>query len=93
MYKIGGKEYKLKERYSLKTWGMILKLISSNTNQDVIISLLADDKLKELLNLILDREIDGELYEEDVEAITCAIKDFFSRENSLMKNIKSSSPG
>lgn len=89
MYNIGGKSYKLKERYSLKEWGLILKILSSS-NGDIVV-LLAEDKLKEILTLILDPKIDTELYEEDIDEIARAIKDFFSRKNNMMKNMDSSS--
>lgn len=93
MYTINGITYQLKQRYTLKDWGEILKIIASNNTapDQVLISLLAEDKLKELLNLILDKPIEGELYEENIEAISKAINDFFARSKSLMKNITSSS--
>lgn len=91
-YKINNKEYKLKERYTLKEWGEILKLLNVSTQpQDAIIQLLAEDKIKQLLNLILDKNIEEELYEDDIEEISKAIQDFFSREKSLIKNTQTTS--
>lgn len=92
MYIINGIEYQLKQRYSLKDWGVILKLLAgSNQSPDqVLISLLAEDKLKELLNLILDKPIVGELYEEDIETVARVINDFFGRSKSLIRNMPSS---
>jgi len=91
-YKINNQEYQLKERYTLKEWGEILKLLSVNAQpQDAIIQLLVEDKIKQLLNLILDKQVDGELYEEDIEEISRAIQDFFSRKTSLIKNTQISS--
>lgn len=90
MYQINGKTYKLKEKYSLKDWGKILKLISSiNQGDDLtnqIIILISDDRLTELLNTILDKPVEGEIYEDDFEEVNKIIKDFFSRKNGLMKN-------
>ncbi|WP_337872888.1 hypothetical protein [Ignavibacterium sp.] len=93
MYQINGKTYKLKEKYSLKDWGKILKLISSiNQADDItnqIIILISDDRLADLLNTILDNAIEGEIYEDDFEEVNKIIRDFFSRKNGLMKNIGS----
>ncbi|WP_337871626.1 hypothetical protein [Ignavibacterium sp.] len=93
MYQINGKTYKLKEKYSLKDWGKILKLISSiNQADDItnqIIILISDDRLADLLNTILDNPVEGEIYEDDFEEVNKIIRDFFSRKNGLMKNIGS----
>lgn len=81
MYQINGKTYKLKEKYSLKDWGKILKLISSiNQADDItnqIIILISDDRLTDLLNTILDNAIEGEIYEDDFEEVNKIIRDFF----------------
>jgi hypothetical protein len=92
MYKINGKEYKLKEKYSLRDWGNILKLLSGieeKSPADQIIILLADNKIIQFLNIILDNPID-DVYEDDFEEVNKIIKDFFSRKTSLMKNTESS---
>jgi len=93
MYLINGKEYKLKEKYTIKDWGYILKILSAIGKNDIensLIILLSEDKIIELLNLILDKKIEGEIYEEDFETVNKIIQDFFSRKNSLIKNINSS---
>lgn len=95
MYVINGIEYTLKEKYSLKDWGKIFKTInaSSTTNtNDTIINLLEDNKIVDLMNLILDvkENVIGDIYEEDFETVTRVINDFFSRNTSLIKNIQSS---
>ena len=92
MYLINGIEYQLKDRYTLRSWGIILKLLSGNSQSpdQVLISLLAEDKLKELLNLILDKPIAGELFEEDIETVAKVINDFFGRSKSLIRNMPSS---
>lgn len=93
MYTINQKTYNLKSKYTLKDWGLILKLLSAieqdNLNEQIIM-LLAEDKLLELLNLILDRPIDGDIYEEDFEEVNKVIRDFFSRKSGLIKNTNSS---
>lgn len=90
MYTINDIEYKLKEKYSLKTWGLILKILQSisGNETDIIINLLVEDKLIEILNLILDVDETNkitEVFEEDLETINKIITDFFSRKKSLMK--------
>lgn len=90
-YKINNREYKLKGKYTLREWGEILKLLNYTDPQQAIIQLLAEDKIKQLLNLILDTPITEELYEDDIEEISKAIIDFFSREKSLIKNTQISS--
>lgn len=90
MYIINGNEYNLKEKYSLKTWGLILKILQSisGNETDIIINLLVEDKLIEILNLILEVNETNkiiEVYEEDFETINKIITDFFSRKKSLMK--------
>ncbi|MEJ5352458.1 MAG: hypothetical protein WHS65_12790 [Melioribacteraceae bacterium] len=95
MYLINGTEYKLKERYTLKEWGKILQIINltpGRNENEIIINMLADDKLIDILNIILDKPVIS-VYEEDFETINKIIKDFFSRKNSLMKNINNSSSG
>jgi hypothetical protein len=92
MYQINGKNYKLKEKYTLKEWGEIIKLLSElqhgDNSPNALISLLANGLLIQLLNLILDNPIEGELYENDIDTITKIIEDFFSRKESLIKNIE-----
>lgn len=94
MYKINNVEYNLKNKYTLKDWGLILKILQNfgqkNNLTDQIVILLADDKLIDLLNLILDKRIEGEIYEEDFEEVNKIIRDFFSRKSGLMKNTGSS---
>jgi hypothetical protein len=92
MYQINGKNYKLKEKYTLKEWGEIIKLLSElqhgDNSANALISLLSNGLLIQLLSLILDNPIDGELYENDVDTIIKIIEDFFSRKESLIKNIE-----
>lgn len=95
MYKINNIEYALKDKYTLKDWGKILRTInaaSTDKTNDTIINLLEDNKIVELMNLILDvkENIIIDIYEEDFETVTKVINDFFSRNKSLMKNISSS---
>lgn len=88
MYIINNVEYKLKDRYTVKDWGKVLKLVKEVDENDVeksVIVLLTEDKLSELLNIILDKKLDDEIYEEDFDSVNKAIKDFFSRKNSLIK--------
>lgn len=93
MYIINGNQYFIKDKYTLKEWGLILKLLASGSQipEQLLISLLAEDKLKDLLNLILDKPIMGELYEDDIETIVKIINDFFGRSKSLIPNIAGSS--
>lgn len=94
MYKINNIEYNLKNKYSLKEWGLILKILQNfgqdNNITEQIVILLADDKLLQLLNIILDKPIEGDIYEDDFEEVNKIIQDFFSRKNSLIKNTGSS---
>lgn len=93
MYKINNAEYKLKEKYTLKDWGKILKILSGLTLEDnnSIALLLSDNRVEELLAIILDRPVEGEIYEDDFTEVSRAINDFFSRKKSLIKNTSSSS--
>jgi len=88
MYLINNTEYKLKDKYTLKDWGKILKLLGGfNLNEENSISLLlSDNRIEDLLSIILNKPIEGEIYEEDFEEVSRAINDFFTRKKSLMKN-------
>lgn len=93
-YIINNKTYRLKEKYTLKDWGEILKILSDvdkNNIENSLIILLSDNKITELLNIILDRKIEDEIYEDDFETINKVIQDFFTRKSSLIKNTNSSS--
>lgn len=93
MYTINQKTYHLKNKYTLKEWGLILKLLTNidqNSVTNQLTALLAEDKLTELLNIILDRPVEGDLYEDDIEEVNRIIRDFFSRKNALMKNTNGS---
>jgi len=96
-YTINGKQYTLKEKYTLRDWGQILKLLSSiQPVEDVTkatVILLTDNKIVELLNLILSSKVEGELYEDDLPVITEILQVFFSRKNGLIKNTGSSLEG
>lgn len=88
-YKINGKTYTLKEKYSLKIWGQIVNLLSAFEKDDAtkaIVALLTDGIIIELLNLILNEKIEDELYEDDLPVVTEILQVFFSRKNSLIKN-------
>lgn len=91
MYIINNIEYKLKEKYLLKDWGKILEIINSANSKDeqsIVINLLAQDKITDLLNIILDTKGANinDIYEEDFDTVNKVIVDFFSRKKSLMKN-------
>jgi hypothetical protein len=92
MYTINQKTYQLKNKYTLKDWGEILKILSGFNLEDnnSIILLLTDNRIERLLSIILDKPIEGEIYEEDFEEVSRAINDFFTRKKSLMKNTSSS---
>ena len=94
MYMINNIEYKPKERYSLKDWGKVLEIMNSANGKDeqsIVINLLAQDKITDLLNIILDTQgaIINDIYEEDFDTVNKVITDFFSRKKSLMKNTTS----
>jgi len=94
-YTIGGKDYFFKEKYTLKDWGMIMKIISSidlKNNINMLVALLEGDSMVKLLNIILDKPLEGEIYEDDFEEVSRVINHFFTRKKSLMKNTKTSSP-
>jgi putative heme iron utilization protein len=89
VYTLAGKKYLPKEKYSLKTWGEIIKILNETETDDpiaVVGALLSGDKLVKILNLILDKNIEGELMEDDLPEVSRVITDFFSRKSSLLKN-------
>ena len=94
-YNIGGKEFTAKERYSLKDWGRILRIVGdvdTSDNLNALTTLLVGDNVKDLLGIIFAEPVTEEIYEEDFQEASRAINDFFGRKNSLMKNIKAGSP-
>lgn len=89
-YLLNKKHYALKERYTLKDWGEIIKIIGELNLENPInalVVLMAENKLQSLLNIILNAPVEGEIYEEDFEAVAAAVNDFFSRKKSLMKSM------
>lgn len=93
-YIINNTEYHLKEKYTLKDWGRIIQCVETLDKDNIeksMIILLAEDKLGDLLNLILDKPISGDLYEEDFDTVNKVTKDFFSRKNPLTGNTTKSS--
>lgn len=93
MYTINQKTYQLKDKYTLKDWGKIIKILSGLTLDDdnSVALLLSDNRVEDLLAIILDKPIEGDIYEEDFEEVSRAINDFFTRKKSLMKNTNGSS--
>lgn len=93
MYTINQKTYQLKDKYTLKDWGKILKILSGLNLDDnnSIALLLSDNRVEDLLAIILDKPIEGDIYEDDFNEVSRAINDFFTRKKSLMKNTTSSS--
>ncbi len=94
-YKINGKEYFSKERYSLKDWGKIIGVVGELDNDNAVNTisfLLSGDKVNDLLAIVFTQPVEGEIYEEDFEEVSRAINDFFTRKKNLMKNISASSP-
>jgi hypothetical protein len=93
VYRLAGKEYTPKVKYSLKDWGKIIGLLQGFDAADPIsgvVVLLAGDNLISMLNLILLSEVKDELFEEDFEEVGKIISDFFSRKKSLINTGKSS---
>lgn len=92
MYRINNVEYSLKEKYTLKDWGRILNLLSGLNlqNENSISLLLTDNRVENLLAIIFDKPIEGEIFEDDFEEVSRAINDFFTRKKSLIRNTKSS---
>lgn len=87
-YRIDGKDYFFKDKYSLKDWGNILNILNNAKTENPVeatIHLLAEDKLINLLNLILSENV-AEVYEDDFKTVNEIITDFFSRESSLLKS-------
>ncbi len=94
-YQIGGKDFTPKERYSLKDWGRILRIIGdvdTSDNLNALTTLLVGDNVKDLLGIIFTEPVTEEIYEEDFQEASRAINDFFGRKDSLMRNIKAGSP-
>lgn len=93
MYRINNAEYNLKERYTLKDWSKILGLLEKVNMQtgNSISLLLTDNRLENLLDVIFDRPVEGEIFEDDFEEVSRAINDFFTRKKSLIKNTNVSS--
>ncbi|HQF44030.1 MAG TPA: hypothetical protein PK073_14065 [Ignavibacteriaceae bacterium] len=95
MYRINNVEYNLKEKFSLNDWGKILNIIADTNPKDednAIVLLLSDNRIERLLTIILDKPLDGEIYEEDFPEVNKIITDFFSRKKSLMKSINNNLP-
>jgi hypothetical protein len=89
-YLINKKHYALKQKYTLKEWGEIIRIIGLLNLEDSmnsLVVLMAENKLQDLLNIILNAQVKGDIYEEDFEAVTSAVNDFFSRKKSLMKSM------
>ncbi|MCS7054458.1 MAG: hypothetical protein NZM09_12115 [Ignavibacterium sp.] len=90
VYKINNTYFALREKYSLRDWGNILKIIGDldpENNKNSFIILLSEGKIIDLLNIILNGKVPEEIYEEDFAEVTRAINDFFLRKQSLIKNI------
>ena len=88
-YIINGITYHPKERYSLKVWSQIVELLRQlpfeQQSADLqVLAVLSSDTLPELLSLILDKPVQGELYDDDLDDVQRAINDFFSRKKSLI---------
>lgn len=79
-YLINNTNYALKEKYTLKDWGTVLKIISGldleNTVNSVAV-IMAEGKLQELLAVILNGKIEGEIFEDDFQTVLDVINDFF----------------
>ncbi|QKJ99932.1 MAG: hypothetical protein HND40_10355 [Ignavibacteriota bacterium] len=92
-YTINQQIYHLKNKYTLKDWGRILKILSGLNTDDKnsIMLLLTDNRVEDLLGVILDRPVEGDIFEEDFNEVSRAINDFFTRKKSLMKNTTGSS--
>ena len=60
-------------------------MVEKNNIENSIIVLLAENKIMELLDVILDRKIEGEIYKEDFDTINQIIQDFFSRKKVWWK--------
>lgn len=88
-YKINDTHYALKERYTLKEWGKILNIIKvtgEGGEVETIALLMSEDKINELLSIILNAPVEGDIYEEDFNEVARAINDFFQRKKNLMKS-------
>jgi hypothetical protein len=87
-YTINQQTYSLKNKYTLKDWGQILKILGGINPDDnnSIALLLTDNRVEDLLAIILDKPVEGDIYEEDFNEVSRAINDFFTRKKSLMKN-------
>ncbi len=82
VYKLNGVSYLPKEKYSLKDWGAILRILSSLNLEDQLgatVALLSGDSLTDFLNIIFTEPVKGEIYEDDFEEVTRAINDFLTR--------------
>ncbi|AFH50744.1 Hypothetical protein IALB_3041 [Ignavibacterium album JCM 16511] len=92
-YTINQQTYHLKNKYTLKDWGSILKILGGINPDDnnSIALLLTDNRVEDLLAIILDKPVEGDIYENDFNEVSRAINDFFTRKKSLMKNTSGSS--
>jgi hypothetical protein len=93
-YLINNTSYALKEKYTLKDWGNIIKIIGTldlDNNVGAVGLIMAEGKLQELLNTILNGKIEGEIFEDDFEVVVEVINDFFARKKSLIKSLNNSS--
>lgn len=88
-YKLAGKEYIAKKKYTLKEWGKIIVLsqVTESKNPVIIAAVLvASDNLDEMLGLILTEKVENELMDDDFAEVGRLLSDFFTRKQS-MKNI------
>ena len=60
-------------------------MVEKNNIENSIIVLLPENKIIELLDVILVRKIEGEIYKEDFDTINQIIQDFFSRKKVWRK--------
>lgn len=63
-------------------------MVEKNNIENSIIVLLAENKIMELLDVILDRKIEGEIYKEDFDTINQIIQDFFLQKKKFDENFE-----
>ncbi|PID59464.1 MAG: hypothetical protein CR986_06220 [Ignavibacteriae bacterium] len=93
-YKLAGKEFTAKKRYSLKDWGKIIEQLEGFDPENPIAGtavLLKGNTVNNILDAIFEEDFNEELYEDDFTKAMKVINDFFTRKKSLMNASASSS--
>lgn len=94
VYSLQGDILKLKEKYTFGEWQKIMSFLKDIKTDDMLSMmelLLNEEKIKNLLSIIVAGKIPETLYEDDFPVVNEIINDFFLRKNSLIKTMQNGS--